>query len=223
MIGRQNAIRNLLNVCLRPHAALLAATLFCGSAMAVPTSVYVATDQTGAQTFINRTDVSYWTFATNSNAVANFTGGFFHVKKGGGSTLTADIKFAVIAGTYSTFTASYSNGVYSGSSVISDSKLASQITGSFTSQTFAGTPVTLAANTTYTAVVWSAATGSGNDTYFIKNNGNIFWSDSSGNAIDPGGYTPGQDLLVSGSPVGVPGAGLASLAVVGLVARRRRR
>ena len=189
------------------------------------TNVYVATGQSGAQTFVNKTDISYWTFATNSNAVANFTGGFFHIKKGGGSGPSANIQFIVIAGTYTDFTNNYNGttGVYSGGSLIADSLAASSVTGSFTSQTFAATPVTLAANTTYTAVIWSAATGAGNDTYFIKNNGNIFWSDSSGNAIDPGGYTTGQDLLVSVSPVGVPGAGLASLAVVGLVARRRRR
>lgn len=204
--------------------AVIATLAAGGSAMAVPTSIYVATGQSGAQTFINRTDVSYWTFATNSNAVANFTGGFFHIKKGGGSGPSAAIQFAVIVGTYTDFTNNYNGttGVYSGGSVIADSLAASSVTGSFTSQTFAGTPVTLAANTTYTAVIWSSATGAGNDTYFIKNNGNLFWSDSSGNAVDPGGYTTGQDLLISGSPVGVPGAGLASLAVVGLAARRRR-
>ncbi len=198
------------------------ATAIAGSASAV--NVYVATGQSGAQTFINRTDISYWTFATNASAVSDFTGGYFHVKKGGGAGPSANINFAVIVGTYTDFTNNYNGttGVYSGGSVISDSKTAGAITGSFTSQVFAGTPVTLAANTTYTAVVWSAATGTGNDTYYIKNNGDMFWSDSSGNAIAPSGYTPGQDLATVTSSV-VPGAGLAALAGVGLAARRRRR
>lgn len=202
--------------------ALAAAVAVSGSALGGVVSVYVSTNISGAQTFINQTDISYWTFSTNANAVSNFTGGFFHVKKGGGAGPSANIQFAVIAGAYSNFTANYAAGVYTGASIISDSITSGSINTSFTATTFAGTPVTLAANTTYTAVIWSAASGTGNDTYYIKNNGDLFWSNSAGTAIDPGGYTTGGDLAtVSSTPV--PGAGLASLAVVGLAARRRRR
>lgn len=210
--------------------ARLAATAVLALAMpvgeAVASSVYIATDQTGAQTFINRTDVSYWTFATNANAVTDFAGGFFEMKKGGGAGPTADVKFVVIAGDYSTFQSSYdaSTGVYSGSSVISASAAASSLTGSFGTLTLADTPVTLAANSTYTAVLFSAASGVGNDTFYVKNNGDLFWSDASGQQIAPTGYTAGGDLVTtSGGATAVPGTGVLALAGLGLAARRRRR
>ena len=209
--------------------ARLAATAVLALAMpvgeAVASSVYIATDQTGAQTFINRTDISYWTFATNANSVANFTGGFFEMKKGGGSGPSADVKFVVIAGTYANFQSSYdaSTGVYSGSSVISASALASSLSGSFGTLTLASTPVTLAANTTFTAVLFSAASGVGNDTFFVKNNGDLFWTDASGTQIAPTGYTTGGDLVTTSGATAVPGTGVLALAGLGLAARRRRR
>ena len=205
----------------------LAATAVFALAMpvgeAVASSVYIATNQSGAQTFINRTDISYWTFATNANSVANFTGGFFEMKKGGA---TADVTFVVIAGTYANFQSSYdaSTGVYSGSSVISASAAASSLGSSFSTLTLASTPVTLAANTTFTAVLFSAASGIGNNTFYVKNNGDLFWTDASGQQIAPTGYTQGGDLVtISGGATAVPGTGVLALAGLGLAARRRRR
>lgn len=186
-------------------------------------NVYIATTIAGAQTFVNRTAHSHWTFATNSASVANFTGGFFEMKKG---NPTADVQFAIIVGTYSDFLANYDSatGVYSGSGglapIISDSLPSSSFGASFGQSIFSDAPVTLAANTTFTAVLWSAATGSGNDTYFVKNSGNVFWADSSGNPISVAGYTAGGDLVV---PTAVPGAGLVAIVAVGLFSRRRRR
>ena len=207
--------------------ARLAATAVLALAMpvgeAVASSVYIATDQTGAQTFINRTDISYWTFATNANSVANFTGGFFEMKKN--NAATDAVKFVVIAGTYANFQSSYdaSTGVYSGSSVISASALASSLGSSFSTLTLASTPVTLAANTTFTAVLFSAASGIGNNTFYVKNNGDLFWTDASGTQIDPGGYTTGGDLVTTSGATAVPGTGVLALAGLGLAARRRRR
>ena len=205
----------------------LAATAVFALAMpvgeAVASSVYIATNQSGAQTFINRTDISYWTFATNANSVANFTGGFFEMKKN--NAATDAVKFVVIVGTYANFQSSYdaSTGVYSGSSVISASAAASSFTNQFGTLTIAATPVTLAANTTFTAVLFSAATDIGNDTFFVKNNGDLFWTDASGTQIDPGGYTTGGDLVTTSGATAVPGTGVLALAGLGLAARRRRR
>lgn len=210
-------------------AVLLAATLAIGvssgSAMAGVIDVYVRTSQSGAQTFLNRNAISHWTFSTNANAVSQFVGGFFQLK--GSGAVTAPVQFMVIAGTYADFLSRYdaSNGVYTDTgslSVLSASAAASTIgSGAFGNYAIATAAITLAANTTFTAVLWSAASGSGSDTYLAKANGELFFADSSGTPYSPPGYSTNQDLTIQS--LAVPGAGLASLAVVGLAARRRRR
>ena len=206
-------------------AATLAMSVSSGSAIAGVIDVYVRTSQSGAQTFLNRNAISHWTFSTNTNAVSQFVGGFFQMKSGG--AVTAPVQFMVIAGTYADFLSRYdaSNGVYTdtgGLSVLSATAAASTIgSGAFGNYPIATTAVTLAANTTYTAVLWSAASGSGSDTYLAKANGELFFADSSGNPYSPPGYSTNQDLTIQSSAV--PGAGVAAVAAAGLLARRRRR
>lgn len=216
-----------MRIRLEVMASACAACLVTISASAQ--SVFIASDNTGAQVFLNRQDRTYWEFGTNSFSVANFAGASLAIKKNGSAT--GSVYLAVIAGTYSNFTAGYdsSTGVYSGPSLILTSLGLGSFSTSFAQTLFAGSATTLAANSTFTAVVWATASGVGADTYYIKKNSQLFWSDANGDPNTPPGYSPNEDLTQlagnSGGGGGVPLPGAAGLAACGLLglSRRRRR
>lgn len=188
--------------------------------------IYIATDQTGAQTQIDINHRSYWEFATTT-AVADFRGGSFVMKRGNSAVGT--VEFAVILGTYTDFLANYNagTGVYSdpgsgsGSIVVRQSLDQTNFTNSFSQTAFTDVATTLSAATQFTAVLWSSVPDVQSQAFFVKQGGELFWSDSSGSQVAPTGYTSGENLVTTTNAV--PGAGVAALVGLGMVGCRRRR
>jgi|GEM_PF-3399678 len=209
--------------------AVFALAMPVGEAVAVPLDVYIATSQQGAQTQIDINHRSYWEFATNANAITNFRGGSFVMKRG--NSASGLVNFAVILGTYTDFLANYNTGtgVYTdpgsglGSIVVQQSLDQTNFTNSFSQTAFTDTATTLAAASQFTAVLWSSVPDVQSQAFFVKQGGNLFWSDSSGTEVAPTGYTSGENLVNGTNAVPVPGTGVLALAGLGLAARRRRR
>jgi hypothetical protein len=184
-------------------------TLIAAVSTCRATTYYLGTDQSGAQTQIDISHMSTWTFTPNVDF--GFGGGVFNMKAG--SSAIDNVSLSLYQGTDAT-------GSLLGTVTLTNTAFCAQV-GSCSSYDvhdfFYSSPIALSNGTTYFAALTSVAPNSQSQAYFIKS-GAFFMGDQSGTAAVPhpiGGVAPVPEPVT----LALMGFGLTCL---GLVRRYRR-
>lgn len=139
------------------------------------TILFVTTDQAGAQVQLDTNHTQYWTYTPTTN-VDNVGGARFDMKRG--SQTNDPITLDIIQGTFSSYP--------SATPLLSVTLTPSAFSTSYTPILFEGTPIDLAAATTYTAVLHSIAPDPQSKAYFIKGSTSpVYFVDRDGNPASP--------------------------------------
>jgi PEP-CTERM motif len=197
-------IRGMIAACV-----LIVTGLLASEARAVPTTYYLTTGQSGAQTSIDAAASTTWSFTATSNWLLG--GGNFVMKDG--STTSADITLSVYLGTNS------------GGTLVTtfDYSMAGFCTAhggncqSFKSTSFLfPSAVSIIQGDTYYIALTSTALTTGTGQYFIKGLNSVSIVDSNNDPL------PGQTLTVVTSAPEPTTLALMGTALLGLRALRRR-
>ncbi len=184
--------------------AAIAATAVSSITLTATAGIFVSTGHTGAQVQCDIAHTQHWTYSVSQD-VTDITGALLTMK--GGSQTTASITFTIFEGDYSAFGTA--------PSLLTCTLGRDAFSQSFDWVEFFGAPISLFANHTYTAVLYSNAPDVQSEAYFIKGGSDtpLKFVDSTGTPVDNGGsITP---------PVPAPGA-IALLGLAGFARRRRR-
>lgn len=158
--------------------ALVALLLVVSPNPAGAGTVFVTTGQSGAQVQVDVNHTQYWTL-TPTAEVHDIVGGLFVMKVG--PHTSEPITLTIFEGNFAD---------PGREPVLTATLQPSAFTQSFAPVHFTAPAITLSKGIPYTAVLASPAKDAQAHAYFIKSAASLYFSDDSGNPIDPTGPTP---------------------------------